>query len=81
MTRTKEARSSGYSIWHVESMEELHYSFFRKQHFLYFLPLPHGHGSLRPTFGPVLTIGTRRSADSYSSRSYNLSSSSIERTP
>src|SRR5689334_6649824 len=21
-------------------------------HFLYFLPLPHGHGSLRPTFGP-----------------------------
>src|ERR1700683_95897 len=21
------------------------------QHFLYFLPLPHGHGSLRPTFG------------------------------
>ena len=20
-----------------------------KQHFLYFLPLPHGHGSLRPT--------------------------------
>ena len=22
--------------------------------FLYFLPLPHGHGSLRPTFGPTL---------------------------
>src|SRR5689334_25387198 len=21
-------------------------------HFLYFFPLPHGHGSLRPTFGP-----------------------------
>jgi hypothetical protein len=21
------------------------------QHFLYFLPLPHGHGSFRPTFG------------------------------
>src|SRR5215218_2239069 len=21
-------------------------------HFLYFLPLPHGHGSFRPTFGP-----------------------------
>ena len=21
------------------------------QHFLYFLPLPHGHGSLRPTLG------------------------------
>src|SRR5262245_22114420 len=24
-------------------------------HFLYFLPLPHGHGSFRPTRGPVLT--------------------------
>src|SRR4029077_9862001 len=23
----------------------------RPQQFLYFLPLPHGHGSLRPTFG------------------------------
>src|SRR5215831_19753641 len=22
------------------------------QHFLYFLPLPHGHGSFRPTLGP-----------------------------
>src|ERR1039458_5599682 len=25
------------------------------QQFLYFLPLPQGHGSLRPTFGPVRT--------------------------
>ena len=25
------------------------------QHCLYFLPLPQGHGSLRPTFGPVRT--------------------------
>ena len=25
--------------------------YFAPQHFLYFLPLPHGHGSLRPTFG------------------------------
>jgi hypothetical protein len=24
------------------------------QHFLYFLPLPHGHGSLRPTSLPAL---------------------------
>ena len=24
-------------------------------HFLYFLPLPHGHGSLRPTRGPLRT--------------------------
>src|SRR5580698_5355696 len=27
-------------------------------HFLYFLPLPHGHGSLRPTLGPRLWIGS-----------------------
>ncbi len=26
-----------------------------RQHFLYFLPLPHGQGSLRPTLGPVRT--------------------------
>ena len=26
-------------------------------HFLYFLPLPHGHGSLRPTFGPDRFVG------------------------
>ena len=25
---------------------------FAPQHFLYFLPLPHGQGSLRPTFSP-----------------------------
>src|SRR5437762_1195378 len=25
------------------------------QHCLYFLPLPHGHGSFRPTLGPVRT--------------------------
>ena len=25
------------------------------QHFLYFLPLPHGHGSLRPILGPSCT--------------------------
>src|SRR5207249_3937577 len=25
------------------------------QHCLYFFPLPQGHGSLRPTFGPVRT--------------------------
>ncbi len=24
---------------------------------LYFLPLPHGHGSLRPTLGAVLATG------------------------
>jgi hypothetical protein len=26
-----------------------------RQHFLYFLPLPQGHGSLRPTLGPAHT--------------------------
>src|SRR5271165_1677105 len=26
--------------------------------FLYFLPLPHGQGSLRPTFAPTLRIGS-----------------------
>lgn len=26
------------------------------QHFLYFSPLPHGHGSFRPTFLPFLTV-------------------------
>ena len=26
------------------------------QHFLYFLPLPHGQGSLRPTSLPVLAL-------------------------
>ena len=26
--------------------------------FLYFLPLPHGHGSLRPTFSVRLRIGS-----------------------
>ena len=28
--------------------------FYRPQHCLYFLPLPHGHGSFLPTFGNVL---------------------------
>lgn len=27
------------------------------KHFLYFLPLPHGHGSLRPTRGASRRIG------------------------
>src|SRR5271165_6384729 len=39
---------------------ELHYypTAFRMQQFLYFLPLPHGHGSLRPTFSLRLRIGS-----------------------
>ena len=27
-------------------------------HFLYFFPEPHGHGSFRPTRGPLLRIGS-----------------------
>src|SRR5690606_28456737 len=30
------------------------------QHFLYFLPLPHGHGSFRPTFLSFLSTFTGR---------------------
>jgi hypothetical protein len=33
-------------------------------HFLYFLPLPHGHGSLRPTAGVLRTTGMRRAGPS-----------------
>src|SRR5436190_2942197 len=33
-------------------------------HFLYFLPLPHGQGSLRPTRGPVRTGSVRAAAGS-----------------
>ena len=32
------------------------------QHFLYFLPLPHGHGSLRPIFVTLLGATTVRVA-------------------
>src|SRR5260370_42518045 len=31
-------------------------AFFRKQHFLYFFPLMHGHGSLRPSLGVARII-------------------------
>src|SRR5262249_12985902 len=34
------------------------YPAFRMQQFLYFLPLPQGHGSLRPTFWLRLRIGS-----------------------
>jgi len=30
---------------------------FKPQHFLYFLPDPQGHGSLRPSFPPVADVG------------------------
>ena len=35
----------------------LSYTAVRPWHFLNFLPLPHGHGSLRPTFPSVLRTG------------------------
>lgn len=35
-------------------------SAFLAQHFLYFLPDPHGHGSLRPTFVIVIASLTER---------------------
>src|SRR3954463_5384750 len=34
----------------------MHQAAFAPQHFLYFFPLPHGHGSLRPTFSASRTI-------------------------
>src|SRR3954465_5724225 len=37
---------------------EVHTAAERMWQFLYFLPLPHGHGSLRPTFSPRLRIGS-----------------------
>ena len=44
------------------------------QHFLYFLPLPHGHGSLRPTFDVTDTIGFGRAdaASRYAERSAHM---------
>lgn len=38
------------------------------QHFLYFLPLPHGQGSLRPTFSGVVTREVSRVRFSFCSR-------------
>src|SRR5699024_8784213 len=32
------------------------YYLFLPQQYLYFLPLPHGHGSFRPIFGPFTTV-------------------------
>lgn len=32
----------------IVASREKERSYFRRQHFLYFLPLPQGHGSLRP---------------------------------
>jgi hypothetical protein len=35
-----------------------------KQHFLYFFPLPHGQGSLRPIFGPARMMSSSTSSES-----------------
>src|ERR1700722_14895175 len=56
-------------------------SSFSRQHFLNFLPLPHGHGSLRPTFRhgftspPPAFHGHGEAASSASSSSSSASSS------
>src|SRR3954452_14162015 len=36
--------------------------FHAPQHFLYFLPLPHGHGSFLPVFAIALLLGLREAA-------------------
>jgi hypothetical protein len=46
----------------------LHSSTYLPQHFLNFFPLPHGHGSFRPTFCLLVVIcgeDTRRRAAMY----------------
>ena len=48
------------------------------QHFLYFLPLPQGQGSLRPTRGPRLRIGSTVAASCPGSGSYAASGASDE---
>src|SRR5258706_10103631 len=39
------------------SFSSVRCSYFAPQQFLYFLPLPQGHGSFRPGVGPVLRMG------------------------
>jgi hypothetical protein len=39
-------------------LRELHFDARRTWQLLYFFPLPHGHGSLRPTFLSQLRIGS-----------------------
>ena len=46
----------GSALWH------LGYSTFFPQQFLYFLPLPQGQGSLRPTFSEAFTLRGSRGA-------------------
>src|SRR2546421_11084639 len=43
-------------IFYFESEQFRNYAV-RPQQFLYFFPLPHGHGSFRPTFGTVRRTG------------------------
>src|SRR2546430_16918357 len=43
-------------IFYFESEQFRNYAV-RPQQFLYFFPLPHGHGSFRPTFGKERRIG------------------------
>src|SRR5690348_2064303 len=51
MTETREALGCARYLSCLSVMPHKHYA---PWHFLYFFPLPHGHGSLRPIFvGPV----------------------------
>jgi hypothetical protein len=45
-------RSNLFVLTHLLYLQcgDLYVHFFRKQHFLYFFPLPHGQGLFRPIF-------------------------------
>src|SRR5438105_15945229 len=57
-------------IFYFESEQFRNYAV-RPQQFLYFFPLPHGHGSFRPTFGKERLIG--RSIDTSPDASPSIS--------
>jgi hypothetical protein len=40
---------NSHELAHVAGLRFIRFRHYCKQHFLYFFPLPHGHGSLRPT--------------------------------
>src|SRR4029077_10197190 len=48
--------NSGRGFFSCQCGQESHAAF-APWHFLYFRPLPHGHGSFRPTLGASRTIG------------------------
>src|SRR5439155_6122365 len=65
ISRVKGVKSAHHPYMHRPPFRALNYRFApagpacsRMWQFLYFLPLPHGHGSLRPTRSLVLRIGS-----------------------